>query len=510
MKGLQQSAIVAVIGAGTMGAGVAQVAAAAGHPVLLYDAQQGAALKGLERTASGLEKLVSRGRMTEQERQALLERIQVVESLSQLAPAQLVIEAIIEDLKIKQDLFAELEQLCSEDCIFATNTSSISVTAIAAVLERPQNFLGMHFFNPAPIMKLVEVVSGLATRKEIAEMVHATASNWGKKAVYAKSTPGFIVNRVARPFYAEALRIMQEQAADAVTLDTIMRDSGGFRMGPFELMDLIGHDVNFAVTQSVFNAYFNDPRFLPSLIQQELVLAGRLGRKSGQGFYDYSDNASAVQAEFLQSDIKPASLTVYGDLSIAQPLITAWQDGGITVVQRAPDKPQLDGVIKVDECHLALSDGRSASIRSAQDDISNLVLFDLALDYESSKTLAISIARQTHKAAAQKAVGALMAAGKQLCLIGDVPGMLVMRSVAMLANEAADAVNQGVCSVQDVDAAMQLGVNYPKGPLAWADELGVDKIQTVLNSLADIYGEDRYRCSPLISQLVAAEQKFHA
>lgn len=510
MKGLDQSSIVAVIGAGTMGAGVAQVAAAAGHQVLLYDAQDGAAAKGLQRTSEGLDKLVARGRMTQQEQQALLARIQVVDQLSQLSLAQLVIEAIIEDLGIKQELFSQLEDICSEDCIFATNTSSISVTAIAAVLKRPENFLGMHFFNPAPVMKLVEVVSGLATSADLAQRIHATATQWGKKAVYAKSTPGFIVNRVARPFYAEALRLMQEQAADAATLDTIMRESGGFRMGPFELMDLIGHDVNFAVTQSVFKAYFYDQRFLPSLIQQELVLAGRLGRKSGQGFYHHSADAVPVLASYVQSDYRPTQVTLYGELSVAQALLDAWQASGITIERKTPSSAAFNGILQIDDCYLALTDGRSATLRSAQEQIPNLALFDLALDFESAKTLAISVAHQADAPVAGKVIGALVAAGKQVCQIADIAGMLVMRTVAMLANEAADAVNQGVCSVEDVDAAMQLGVNYPKGPLQWADELGVSSIQQVLHALASLYGEDRYRCSPLISQLVAAGARFHA
>lgn len=281
-------------------------------------------------------------------------------------------------------------------------------------------------------------------------------------------------------------------------------------MGPFELMDLIGHDVNFAVTQSVFQAYFYDQRFLPSLIQQELVLAGRLGRKSGQGFYNYATDAAPAQASYALSGYRPSGITVFGDVAIAQPLIDAWQAAGISVALKAASNAQYDGIIQIDNCHLALSDGRSATIRSAQDQISNLVLFDLALDFESAKTVAISIARQADEPTLEKAVGALMAASKQVCLIADVPGMLVMRTVAMLANEAADAVNQGVCSIEDVDAAMQLGVNYPRGPLAWADSLGVAKVQFVLQSLAAIYGEDRYRCSPLISQYVAAGHNFHA
>jgi 3-hydroxybutyryl-CoA dehydrogenase len=492
-----------------MGAGVAQVAAAAGHRVLLYDAQPGAAEKGRQRSLDGLKKLVERGRMSEEERQALAARIEPVATLEDLAPARLVIEAIVEDLSIKQNLFKELESLCAEDAIFASNTSSISITAIASVLRQPQRFLGMHFFNPAPIMKLVEVVSGLATDSAVAQCIHATATGWGKRAVHAKSTPGFIVNRVARPFYAEGLRLLQEQAGEPATLDAVMREAGGFRMGPFELMDLIGHDVNFAVTQSVFQAYFHDPRFTPSLIQQELVLAGRLGRKSGQGFYDYAEGAQQPSVQCVEALAKPARIKVYGELPIAASLLDQWRDAGIGIERIEPQSKSWQGVIEADDIRLALTDGRSATRRCAEDGIAGLVLFDLALDYAKAGRIAIALSDQASARAAQTAAGLFQAIGKSVSEIGDVPGLLVMRTLAMLVNEAADAVNQGVCSVADVDAAMCSGVNYPKGPLAWADELGAAYVRDVLNGLAASYGEDRYRCSPLIHQRVAAGKTFY-
>jgi len=262
-----------------MGAGIAQVAAVAGHPVLLLDNRPGAAQTAIEGLRAQLGKLADKGKMTAEAAQAAGQRLQAAAQLSDLAPAALVVEAIVESLPAKQQLFADLEKLVSADCIFGTNTSSISITAIGSALQLPQRLAGLHFFNPAPIMALVEVVSGLATEPRVAEALYATATAWGKTAVHAKSTPGFIVNRVARPYYAEALRLRSEGAADCATLDAVMRESGGFRMGPFELMDMIGLDVNFAVTRSVWNAYFNDPRYLPSLIQQDLVDAGFLGKR---------------------------------------------------------------------------------------------------------------------------------------------------------------------------------------------------------------------------------------
>lgn len=506
---LPASTTVAVIGAGTMGAGVAQVAAAAGHPVLLFDVLEGAAAKGLERTAEGLKKLVERGRISEVERLALVERIRPVDTLSELASASLIIEAIVEDLQVKQNVFLELEALCADNCIFASNTSSISITAIASVLNNPRRLVGMHFFNPAPVMKLVEVVSGLATSSEVSACIHATATAWEKQAVYAKSTPGFIVNRVARPFYAEGLRLLQEQAGDAATIDAIMREAGGFRMGPFELTDLIGHDVNFAVTQSVFRAYHNDPRFTPSLIQQELVSAGRLGRKSGRGFYDYSPNAVKPVPLSITPKSRIDQIRVYGDMGAAEPLLELWQQAGIDIRREAVESNVWQGVVEVKGSQLALTDGRTATLRAAQDGFDNLVLFDLALNYSEAGRIAIAVSLQADEQALATVADLFSMINKQTSPLTDVPGLAVMRTVAMLVNEAADAVNQGVCSVADVDTAMCAGVNYPRGPLAWADRLGPHLVQRILNHLADFYGEDRYRCSPLIRQKVAAGLTFY-
>ena len=284
---LPQQAIIAVVGTGAMGAGIAQVAAAAGHPVKLLDNRPGAAEKAVAGIRAQFAKMAEKGKLTAAAAQAAGERLIPVSSLADLADAALVTEAIVENLEAKQTLFSDLEAIVGADCIFGTNTSSISVTAIGAALQRPERLAGLHFFNPAPLMALVEIVSGLATDKAVADTLFATASAWGKTPVHAKSTPGFIVNRVARPYYAEALRLAQEGAADYATIDACCREAGGFRMGPFELMDMIGHDVNFAVTNSVWRAFYNDQRFLPSLIQQELVDAGFIGRKSGRGFYDY-------------------------------------------------------------------------------------------------------------------------------------------------------------------------------------------------------------------------------
>ena len=277
---------VLVVGAGVMGVGIAQVAAQSGHRVYLYDQREGAAGQARDQVRSVLEKLVAKGKWAQAAAAGVLDRLQPVASLSEARGARLAVEAIVEKLEPKRALLRELEDLLPPDAILATNTSSISVTAIAAGLKRPERVVGMHFFNPVPLMALVEVVSGLRTSAEVAQDIEQLARSWGKVPVHARSTPGFIVNRIARPYYAETLMLLQEQAAPPEALDALLR-AAGFRMGPCELMDLIGHDTNFAVTQSVFEANFFDRRYTPSLVQRELVDGGLLGRKSGHGFYDY-------------------------------------------------------------------------------------------------------------------------------------------------------------------------------------------------------------------------------
>jgi 3-hydroxybutyryl-CoA dehydrogenase len=508
---LDKSGVIAVVGSGAMGSGIAQVAASAGHRVLVYDTRPEAVAKAIAGIGKAYDKLVEKGRMGAPEADLARERLVPAQTLAELKDAALVVEAIVEDLDVKRALFAELEGIVGPDCILATNTSSISVTAIAAQLKRPERLVGMHFFNPVPLMALVEVISGVATDKAIADTVYATAEAWGKNPVHAKSTPGFIVNRVARPYYAEALRLLQEQAADAATLDAVMREAGGFRMGPFELMDLIGHDVNFSVTQSVFKAYFNDPRFTPSVVQQELVNAGFLGRKSGRGFYRYGDGAVAPAGQAEPAAEQPKTVRVTRSHKTPEPLFEALQDrlagAGVSITQPGVlegGDPIAASGFYVQGAAVFLSDGRSATQRAADDNYPNTVLFDLMLDPAKATRIALSKADQCSEDAWRAAVGMFQAAGFTVTRLDDVPGMAVMRTVAMLANEALDAVNQGVCSARAVDIAMQKGVNYPRGPLAWADAVGLGHVAAVLHNLAQTYGEDRYRVSPLLRRKLAA------
>lgn len=493
MAKLEPSIKVAVIGAGAMGSGIAHVAARAGHTVYLYDMNPDAVTRGKAGIEKDLRFLVGKGKLAEADANAALDRVVPSSELQDLADAGLLIEAIVENMEIKQKLFGQLEDLVGADAILATNTSSLSITAMASTLKRPERLAGLHFFNPAPRMALVEIVSGLATGPQIAATLYDTAKAWGKVPVHATSTPGFIVNRVARPYYAEGLRVLAERAATPATIDAIMRETCNFPMGPFELMDLIGHDVNYAVTRSVFDAYFGDKRFTPSLIQQERVLAGRLGRKNGQGFYDYREGAERPAPQDEAAATGVASVTVRGSLGVAEPLVARLEAAGIRVT-----RTEGEGDLLIGRARVALTDGRTATLRAVEEGTPELVLFDLARDYAATPRLALAAADQSSREAWQEVVGTFQAAGLVINRVDDIAGMVAMRTVCMLANEAADGVVQGIASPADIDTAMRYGTNYPEGPLAWADRLGVAYVARVLQALRDHYGEERYRLSPLI------------
>lgn len=379
---------VSVIGSGTMGSGIAQVAATAGCLVKLFDLNQEALFKSKNDLEVSLAKLVAKEKIHSDDKTRIQNSISYVSSMKELADSDIVIEAIVENLEVKRKVFSELEELVSSNTILASNTSSLSVASIAASCKIPNRVIGIHFFNPAPLMQLVEVIPAVQTSNEVVEKVVQIISDWKKVVAVAKDTPGFIVNRVARSFYSESIRIYEEGMANFTTIDWALKTIGGFRMGPFELMDFIGHDVNYTVTETVFTAFYFDPKFKPSFTQKRLVEAGFLGRKSGRGFYDYSQE--------LQKPI--------------------------------------------------------------EDNVLAKAIFE--------------------------------------------------RVIVMLINEAADTLFLNIASANDIDNAMTKGVNYPKGLLAWADELGVNWCVEKLDVLYNEYHEDRYRCSPILRRMAKAGSSF--
>ena len=503
-----KGAPVLVVGAGIMGTGIAQVAAQSGHRVLLFDTRAGAAQQAAARLGSTLDGLVAKGKLGADAAETILSRIEPVAALEEVGSVSLVVEAIIENLDAKRALFRQLEALVPAGCLLATNTSSISVTAIANGLQHPGRLVGMHFFNPVPLMRLVEVVSGLHTQAAVAETVFELSRTWGKTPVHARSTPGFIVNRIARPFYAEALVLLHEQAATPRVIDACLR-AAGFRMGPCELMDLIGHDTNFAVTQSVYAANFNDRRYMPSLVQREMVDGGLLGRKSGRGFYRYPEGVPPLATAVYEAPTAATTVAVHGDDSIADHLEQA--AAGAQAAQgcnltRVRDSGWTG--LAIDAARLVLTDGRSAGERALALDAADVAVFDrpLALPVLADSALAYAVAEGSSEAWRRQAAAWLAALGFAPLRLADVPGLAVARTVAMLINEAADAVQQGVCTPEGADTAMKLGVNYPAGPFEWLAHWRVAEVVALLDALDAHYRGERYRVSPWLRRRVQAER----
>lgn len=499
MTALDLSSPVAVVGTGTMGQGIAQVALVAGHPVRLYDAAPGRAAAAAEAIGARLDRLVAKDRLTGADRDAARARLQPASELTDLADCVLVVEAVLEQLDVKQRLFGDLEDIVGDDCLLATNTSSLSVTAVGGALRNPGRLVGLHFFNPAPLLPLVEVVSGFATDVTSATRAYETARAWGKTPVACADTPGFIVNRIARPFYAEAFAVHESQAADPATIDAVLRESGGFRMGAFELTDLIGQDVNESVTHSVWRSFFQDVRFTPSLAQRRLVEAGRFGRKTGHGWYDYGDGAEPSEPHTAEKAQPPAYVVAEGDLGPAADVLALIREAGIQV--REDEEDHGTRLVLPSGGQLVLVDGQTSV------EFRDVVYFDLALDYRKATRIALSASQDTAPQTLSEAIGLFQALGKDVSVIGDCPGMIVARTVARIVDLAYDAVAKGVATEEDIDTAMRLGVNYPLGPFEWSRRLGVNWSYDVLDELHVRDPSGRYAPSLALYRHAYANEK---
>lgn len=484
---------IAVCGAGAMGAGIAQIAAQAGHEVVVLDQHDDALSRGKSAVAKGAGALLKRGKIDEREAAAIEDRVRWTLNQNDLKECGLVIEAIVEKAEIKQALFESIEA-ANPEAVIATNTSSLSVSHLAAGLRRPSRFLGLHFFNPAPIMKLVEVVPGGETDPALIDAAIDLMRAWGKVAVKAKDVPGFIVNRVARPFYGEGWRAYEEGAADPATLDFLYRDLAGFRMGPFELGDLIGHDVNTAAAQSVYAAYFGRTRFVPSLAQAQLAASGRLGRKTGRGVYDYGEGAEKPAPRFVEAPSFSAPLrpALHQD---AEQLAALFAVAKVNVEKGDGAPPS--GFASVNGALIGFTKGETAGAlaRRHQQPVA-------VLDWMRDPAAASAIAFAASDEAARDAALAIAAAtGKKAVELTDRPGLVVFRTLAQLANCAGDAVRDCVGEPPAVDQAMKYGVNYPFGPFEWAFGQGAGQIAGALDAIAAWTGDPLYNASETLRAL---------
>ncbi|MCF6317696.1 MAG: 3-hydroxyacyl-CoA dehydrogenase [Proteobacteria bacterium] len=481
---------IGVIGAGTMGIGIAEVAASKNHKVYLFDLNNDFAHSAKQTMSKRLASRVARGKITAEFSQQVTNNIVVVDVLSKFADCQLVIEAIVENLEIKQNLFKELEDICNLNTLFASNTSSISITAIAARLEKPENMIGLHFFNPAPVMKLVEVIAGLRSSQASLNDGVALCEFWNKTSVLAKSSPGFIVNRVARPFYGEALKMLQEDVAKPETIDALMV-AVGFRMGPFTLMDLIGMDINLSVSETVFKSMYYDARYRLSLIQSEMVAANLLGKKSGQGFYKY-DGSDKPEVNYTSKQKAPEYVNLCKDKINLDGIVKAVKSSENIGVVEHEGSPCM----QVGECAILLSNGQTCHQRVKSISQKYLAQIDLMLDYQTCPIIHIAFDSLCPEETKNHIIGMFQDLNKEVIVCKDLPALIVMRTVCLLINEAADAIDNGICSESDVDLAMQKGVNYPIGLIAWAHKIGLNQVVETLDNLHQWFGDDRYRVSP--------------
>ncbi|MFV3126309.1 3-hydroxyacyl-CoA dehydrogenase [Niveispirillum sp. KHB5.9] len=479
------SEIIGVVGAGIMGRGIAQLFTQAGHTVRLHDSRDGAAGAAREFVLSMLDKLATKGAMSADDVRAAAGRLTAVAALEDLAGCTIVVEAIVEDLEAKRALFAALEGIVAEDCLLASNTSSLTVSAIAAGCRHPARVAGLHFFNPVPLMKLAEVIPGLLTAPAVTDRLLSLVTGTGHRAVRAADQPGFLVNHAGRALYTEGLRLLEEGVAPVADIDRALRDTLGFRMGPFELMDLTGLDVSGKVMQSIYEQFQQEPRYRPSTLIPPRLAAGLYGRKTGRGFYPYPEGVKQEPAEPPPPPAMPGTAWVQDGEGVdaLRALLAA---GGATL---ADDPAGADVLFTLpwgeDVTAVAVRTGLDARRLVGIDPLGGL-----------AGRLVLMASPATDPALADKVHGWLAAAGRAVTRIQDSPGFIGQRVLAMIVNTGCEIAQRGIAVPPDIDAAVRLGLGYPSGPLEWGDRVGPAKVLAILERLLSVTGDPRYRPSP--------------
>jgi len=509
--------VVGVLGAGTMGAGIAQLACQIGARTLLYDPVAEALARGAERIRKGVAREAEKGRVSQEVASRIDELLLTTDRLAPFAEAELVIEAAPERLDLKHRLLGELCEIVSERCVIATNTSSIPVTAVAAGATHPERVVGMHFFNPAPRMRLVEVIAGLRSGAEALALVEAVGKAMGKEVIRANDGPGFLVNRCNRPFLLEALRLLQEGVATIETIDRIVRQGGGFPMGPFELSDLVGVDTGFDVARSFYELSFGEPRWRPSPLAARYVAAGLHGRKTGRGYYVYTDGQPHRPPDeppppAAKPEVGGGGLVVIsGQTALAEELRQAAAAVGYRVSDGVTkNHDELPALILECDVHprdpVAASGPRLVALISGSlaelDPTGSSVGFHALPPFDNAELVELTKGPGSSPTVIARAEQLFRTLGKHTVWVEDCPGLVLGRIVCQLINEAAFALGEGVGSAKDIDTGMVLGLNHPRGPLEWADLIGLDHVLGVIESLHREYGEERYRPAPLLRRLV--------